>query len=74
MSGVGDANPDLFLRFRFRQLDDGILCFDSASGETSLLPDAGALLNFLGERSGLEPGELPDRADLLAHMGLHFDC
>lgn len=75
ISGVGNANPGVFLRFHFRHLDDGILCFDSATGETSLLPaDGPALLSFLSERPGLDDGMAEVLPKLLADMGLPVDC
>lgn len=73
--GVGNANPGVFLRFHFRHLDDGILCFDSATGETSLLPaDAMALMDFLRERVGQDERVSEDLPKLLADIGLPADC
>jgi len=49
--GVGSASPDIFLRFSFRHVDDGVLVFDSGTGETSLLPfDCPVALDFFRRR------------------------
>ena len=73
--GVGGANPDVFLRFLFRLVDDGALVFDADTGETSLIPlDRSLVLDFLRER--IKESATGDRElqGFISRLGYFPDC
>lgn len=73
--GVGVASPEFFLRFSLRRLDDGVLVFDSDTGQTSLLPlDRSLAFDFFQERIA-EDGEIKyDLQELITGVGLFDNC
>jgi len=74
-SGVGVANPSIFLQFTFRLLDDGVLVFDAATGDTSLLPfDRSLVLAFLRERIGESATGDCELQGLISGLGYFPDC
>ena len=74
-TGVGIANPSVFLHFSFRLVDDGVLVFDAGTGDTSLLPfDRSLVLDFLRRRiaeSAMGDSELQG---LISKLGYFPDC
>jgi len=74
-SGVGDANPNVFLQFAFRPVDDGVLVFDAATGDTSLLPfDRSLVLDFLRERIGEGATGDCELQGFISRLGNFPDC
>lgn len=73
--GVGSANPEVFLRFLFRLVDDGALVFDADTGETSLIPlDQSLVLDFLRERIGESAAEDCELQGFISGLGYFPDC
>jgi len=73
--GVGIANPDVFLHFTFRLVDDGVLVFDAASGDTSLLPfERSLVLDFLRERTAESPAEDYELQGFVTRLGCFPKC
>jgi hypothetical protein len=74
-AGVGIANPNVFLHFSFRLLDDGVLVFDAASGDTSLLPfERSLVLDFLRKRTTECPVEDSELDGFISRLGRFPDC
>lgn len=74
--GVGSASPEIFLRFSFRRVDDGVLVFDASTGETSLLPfdRSPAVLDFFRKRlAGNAFGEY-DLQTFISSVGYFQNC
>jgi len=74
-SGVGIANPNVFLHFTFRPVDDGVLVFDAATGDTSLLPfDRSLVLDFLRIRIGESAMGDCELQGFISRLGYFPDC
>lgn len=74
-TGVGIANPNVFLHFTFRLVDDGVLVFDAASGDTSLLPfERTLVLDFLRERTAESPAKDSELQEFITSLGCFPEC
>ena len=74
-TGVGIANPDVFFHFSFRLVDDGVLVFDAATGDTSLLPfDRSLVLDFLRKRTAEHVAEDRELQGFISRLGYFADC
>lgn len=74
-SGVGIANPNVFLHITFRPVDDGVLVFDAATGDTSLLPfERSLLLDFLRKRIGESDTGDRELQGFISSLGHFPDC
>ena len=74
-SGVGIANPNVFLHFTFRPVDDGVLVFDAATGDTSLLPfDRSLVLDFLRIRIAESATGECELQGFISRLGYFPDC
>ena len=74
-TGVGIANPNVFLHFTFRLVDDGVLVFDAASGDTSLLPfERSLVLDFLRERTAESPAKDCELQEFITRLGCFPEC
>lgn len=73
--GVGSASPDIFLRFSFRHVDDGVLVFDEDTGETSLLPfDYLVALEFFRRRLAEKAFGEYDLQTFMSSVGYFKNC
>jgi alpha/beta superfamily hydrolase len=73
--GVGSASPDIFLRFSFRRVDDGVLVFDAGTGETSLLPfDCPVALDFFRRRLAENAFGEYDLQTFISSVGYFKNC
>ena len=74
-AGVGIANPNVFLHFTFRPVDDGVLVFDAATGDTSLLPfDRSLVLDFLRIRIAESATGECELRGFISRLGYFPDC
>jgi len=74
-TGVGIANPNVFLHFSFRLVDDGVLVFDAATGDTSLLPFERLLvLDFLRKRTAESSTKDCELQGFISRLGYFPDC
>lgn len=74
-SGVGVANPNVFLHLTFHMVDDGVLVFDAVTGDTSLLPfDRSLVLDFLRERIGEAATGDSELQRFVSRLGHFPDC
>jgi hypothetical protein len=74
-AGVGIANPNVFLHFTFRPVDDGVLVFDAATGDTSLLPfDRSLVLDFLRIRIAESATGECELQGFISRLGHFPDC
>jgi hypothetical protein len=74
-AGVGIANPNVFLHFTFRPVDDGVLVFDAATGDTSLLPfDRSLVLDFLRIRIAESATGECELQGFISRLGYFPDC
>lgn len=74
-TGVGIANPTVFLHFSFRLVDDGVLVFDAETGDTSLLPfDRSLALDFLRKRIAESATGDCDLQGFISRLGYFPDC
>ena len=74
-TGVGSANPNVFLHFSFRLVDDGVLVFDAETGATSLLPfDRSLMLDFLRKRIAESATGDCELQGFISRLGYFPDC
>ena len=74
-AGVGIANPNVFLHFTFRPVDDGVLVFDAATRDTSLLPfDRSLVLDFLRIRIAESATGECELQGFISRLGYFPDC
>jgi hypothetical protein len=74
-AGVGIADPNVFLHFSFRLVDDGVLVFDAETGDTSLLPfDRSLVLDFLRNRTAESATGDYKLQGFISRLGYFPDC
>ena len=74
-AGGGIANPNVLFHFTFCPVDDGVLVFDAATGDTSLLPfDRSLVLDFLRIRIAESATGDCELQGFISRLGYFPDC